>query len=409
MPQLFHRLSLSFTLVAAAWLSSHAAAASASGEQSATHPTPHRLTPCPPPDQTADTLAQSGQLMDQSRYTDAIAVLTPLTPHHCDPRIPLILSGAYEGSGDLPKAESTLEDAHTTWPSNTAIATSLAREYLASGQTDKALQSLASFHVTPITPPQELEEAALVYLAGHHLDLAQTTADAANRRYPSLRSLLLLANVLQLQGRYKDVNAMLETKRPTYTNSSAFLITFAESEYDAMLYDQAHQDLTQAVTLTPNSYQAHFLLGNVLLAQNNPDQAAAEYRTAITLAPNQPRTYYQLALISRKSQDDATEQQLLTQALTADDHYAPAYAELGRILVDQHQYAAAVDKLRLAIQWNPQAEQAYYFLSRAYASLGDHDKSVEMAKLYTKIREANRRSFVNTHPGQVGATSSNPE
>jgi len=408
MPQLFHRLSLSFTLVSAAWLSSHAAAAAAPG-QSTIRPTPHHLTTCPTPEQAAETLAQSGQLMDQSRYPDAIALLAPLTSHHCDPRIPLILSGAYEGSGDLPKAEATLEDAHTTWPSNTAIATSLAREYLASGQTDKALQSLANFHIAPTTQPQELEEAALVYLAGHRLDLAQTTSDTANRRYQSLRSLLLLANVLQLQGRYKDVNAMLESKRSTYSSSSAFLITFAESEYDAMLYDQAHQDLTQAVALTPNSYQAHFLLGNVLLAQNLPTQAAAEYRTAITLAPDQPRTYYQLALIYRKTQDDATEQLLLTQALTVDDHYAPAYAELGRILVDQHQYAQAIDKLHLAIQSNPQTEQAYYLLSRAYASLGDHDKSVEMAKLYTKTRDANRKSSVDTHPGQLGASSSNPE
>lgn len=407
MPQLFHRLIVLPAFVAAA--SFGFAAATNAQAQSTSHPTPHHLSPCPTADQTSDTLVQSGGLMDQSHYVEAIALLAPRTPHHCDPRIHLILSGAYEGSGDLVKAEATLEDAHTFWPSNTAIATSLAREYLASGQTAKALEAIATFHIAPTTPPQELEEATLVYIAGHRLEQAQTIAETANRRYPSLQALLLLANVLQLQGRYKDVNAMLEPKRLTYANSAAFLITFAESEYDAMLYDQAHQDLTQAVALTPNSYQAHFLLGNVLLAQNNPDQAAAQYRVGITLAPNQPRTYYQLALIARQRQDDAAEQQLLTQALTADDHYAPAYTEFGRILLDQRQYAAAVEKLRLAIHSNPQTEQAYYLLSRAYASLGDHDQSTEMAKLYTKIREANRRSFVNTHPGQVGATSSNPE
>ena len=344
--------------------------------------------------------------MDQSRYTDAIAQLEPNATRHCDPRIALLLAGAYEGSGDLAQAQITLEQALTAWPADTGISTSLARAYLAGGNTDKAVKALANFHVSASTPQQELQEATLVYIAGHHLESAQTIADTLERRYPSLRSLLLLANVLQLQGRYKDVNHLLEEKRQTYGNAAPFLITAAESEYDAMLYDRARKDLEQAVVLTPDIYQAHFLLGNVLLAQKLPDQSAAEYRIAIRLAPRQPRSYYQLSLIARQQQDDDAEQQLLTQALTADERYEPAYTELGRILMDQHKYSEAVEKLNRAIAYNARTEQAYFLLSRAYASLGDHEKSMEMANLYTKVRSENRRSFVNDRAGQLGTASS---
>jgi protein O-GlcNAc transferase len=361
---------------------------------------------CPSPHETEALLGKASTLLEQMHYQDVTELLQPLSEQGCDARVSLLLAGAFEGGGDLPRAEETLQRAHTVWPSNNSIAASLAREYLSGGEADKAAEALEKFHVTATTPMQEMEEGVVVYLAVHRLGSAQAVAEVAYKCYPSVHSLLLLANVLQLQGRYKDVNLLLHGKRAAYGNSPAFLITFAESEYDAMLYDDARKDLEHAISLDQQSYQAHFLLGNVLLAQGEADQAAAEYRTAIGLAPNQPRTYYQLALISREKQDEAGEEKLLTQALAVDGHYAPAYCEAGRILIDQHRLSEAVDRLNLAVQYNPQIEQAYYLLARAYAGLGEKDKSDAMVKLYAKIRSANRRSSVDKHPGQRGVEQS---
>jgi protein O-GlcNAc transferase len=341
--------------------------------------------------------------MDAARYQDVIDVLQSSGGLKCDARVSLLLAGALEGTGDLRKAEETLERAHVAWPSNTSIAASLAREYLAGGDVDKAVGALKEFHVTTATPPQEMEEGVVVYLAGHRLVPAQAVAEVAYKSNPSLHFLLLLANVLQLEGRYKDVNLLLGGKRKEYGSSPEFLITAAESEYDAMLYDAARADLEGAIALNRDSYQAHYLLGNVLVAQGDASQAAAEYQAAIRLAPDKPRTYYQLALISRAKQDDAGEEQLLEQALAVDPHYAPANCEMGRIRIGQHRLAEAVDRLNLAVEYNPQIEQAYYLLARAYAGLGEKEKSDDMVKRYTTIRAANRRSSVDQHKGQLGA------
>jgi Tfp pilus assembly protein PilF len=348
-------------------------------------------------------------LLEQSQFREAAEALQTFSGVRCDARVNLLLAAALEGAGDLPKAEETLERAHSAWPSNNSIAASLAREYLGDGQVGKAVQALAEFHAAATTPQQEMEEAVVVYIAGHRLTSAQAVAETAWRSYPSIRTLLLLANVLQLQGRYKDVNRLLADKRKDYADSPTFLITSAESEFDAMLLEAARDDLEHAISLDPKSYQSHFLLGNVLQAQNLPDQAVSEYRIAIGLAPGQPRTYYQLALISRAKQDEAGEVDLLKQALAADDHYAPAYCEMGRILMSHHSLSDAVAQLDLAIQYNPQIEQAYYLLARAYAGLGEKDKSNEMVKRYTVLRAANRRSSVDKRPGQRGADqSANP-
>jgi tetratricopeptide (TPR) repeat protein len=322
---------------------------------------------CPQQQEIDRALGKASSLLQQAQYGDAAEVLEPLSNTKCDARTYLLLAAALDGVGSSAKAEEALRRAHLFWPANTSIAASLAREYLNAGQIDKAIQALADFHATAATPLQEMQVGVVVYLAGHRLVPALAVAEVAHKSYPSLDTLLLLANVLQLQGRYKDVNRLLQDQRKEYATSPNFLITFAESENDASLWEAARDDLEHAIALDNKSYRAHYLLGNVLAALNETDKAESEYRTAIELEPNQPRTYYQLALLLHARQDDAGETALLTNALAADEHYAPAHCEMGRILIGQHRLADAVTQLNLAIQENPQMEQAYFLLARAYA------------------------------------------
>jgi tetratricopeptide (TPR) repeat protein len=349
---------------------------------------------CPSPDVVENVLGKASDLMEHARYQVAAEKLEPLSSLGCDARISLLLAGALESEGNSPEAEQTLQRAHLKWPFNDSIAASLAREYLHGGQTDKALQALAHFHVSKDTRPQEMEIAVVVYLAAHKLVPAQAVADADYRSHPSVDTLLLLANVLQLQGRYPDVNRLLGSKRESYSDSPKFLITLAESEYDASIYTAAHNDIERALLLDPSSFQAHYILGNVLVRLGDPDRAVTEYREAIQLAPDQPRTYFQLALVLRTKMDSAGEESALNQALAADNHYAPAHCEMGRMLIEQGRFEDAVIHLNSAVEYNPNSEEAYFLLVRAYAKLGQKDKAAAMEKRLVTLLKSNR-------PGQV--------
>jgi tetratricopeptide (TPR) repeat protein len=380
-------------VLAAVCLPGRLTAALAAREQSA-EPAPRVQSEtnrkCPPRVDLEAVLGKASALMAQTHYQDGAAMLQPLSGMDCDARVSLLLAAAFEGEGAVPKATELLQRAHSVWPSNNSIAASLAREYLAGGQKDKAVKALAHFHATAETPQQEMEMAVVVYLAAHQLVSAQTVAAAAYKSYPSVHTLLLLANALQLQGRYPDVNRLLGSKRETYADSPEFFITLAESEFDASIYPAAREDLERAISQDSKSYQAHYLLGNVLFRLNDADRAVAEYRLAIDLAPDQPRTYFQLALVLRSKQDESGEERVLEQALAADDHYAPAQCEMGRILLEEHRPADAVSHLSSAIQYNPRSEEAYFLLARAYTKLGEKDKSAEMVKRLVIVRRENR-------------------
>jgi tetratricopeptide (TPR) repeat protein len=368
--------------------------------QHTTSPLPAVGKNCPASDEVTAALGKASAFMEESKYQDAVATLQPLSGLGCDPRVSLLFAAALEGRGDVTSAEQALQKAHSAWPSNASIATSLARLYLADKQVDRATQSLAHFKATATTPQQELELATVVYLAAHQLAAAQSVAEIAYKAHPSVHSLLLLANALQLQGRFKDVVRLLGDQRATYSQSADFLVTLAESEFDSVLYDTAQKDLEHAISLSQDSYQAHFLLGNVFLKLNEVDKAVAEYHLAIQLAPKQPRTYYQLAIALQLKHDEAAEEDMLQQALAVDSSYAPAHVELGRILMTQNRVSDAVTQLNMAIQYNPSSEQAYFLLAKAYAQMGQKDKSDEMAKRLIAVRNANWRSTQNMDNSQ---------
>ncbi len=338
------------------------------------------------------TLGNASALMQQGNFKGAAALLGPPSTPLCDPRVSLLLAGAYEVGGDLPIAQQTLERAHTAWPANNSIAASLAREYMGNHQVDKAAQALAHFRPTPTTPLQEMKVALLVFISSHQLVAAQGVAQAGYKADPSANSLVTLANTLQLQGKFKDVVALLNPRRGMYAGSAAFLITLAESEYDSILYDAARDDLQHAIAIDPDSYQAHFLLANALVKLGKVDQATSEYRLAIGLSPDQPRTYCQLALVLQSKQDQAGAEEQLAKALSIDSRYGPALIEMARIRLSQNHPAEAVSQLNLAIADNPRAEQAYFLLAKAYAQLGDTQKSAEMAKRLVSVRNANWKS-----------------
>jgi len=341
----------------------------------------------PSTEEVRSALSRATNLIEGGRYQEAAQTLETLSCLRCDARISLLLAAAFEASGDSSRAQHTLEEAHSLWPSNNSIATSLARQYLLAGRADQAAEALASADVSATTPPQELALRVKVYLAVNRLLDAERVAKMAYKAHPSEESTLLLANVLQLQGRAPEVVRFLQNKRNTGQNSPRFLITLAESEYDIRNYAAARADLIRAISLDPASELAHYLLGNTLVELRELNQAVEEYSTAIRLAPRKPRTHYSLAFALRLLGDDASAERSLREALAIDNQYAPAHCELGKLYNKQGRLPEAVEEFKNAIRYNPSISAAYYHLAMTYRQMGEKSDSEEALKMFRSVRE----------------------
>ncbi|HEY1985968.1 MAG TPA: tetratricopeptide repeat protein [Terracidiphilus sp.] len=347
-------------------------------------------------------LLKASEAMRGARYQEAAEILQTPSHQECDARVSLLLAGAFEAQGDLSKAEQTLLQAHSKWPFNSSVAASLAREYMSRGQVKEAGGALLHFSATPSSPLQEMEIGVVVFIANHQLISAHQVAETAWKAYPSEQTALMLANTLQLQGRFKEVITLLGAQREVYGKSPAFLITLAESEYDSILYDAARDDLQRALAIDPASYQAHYLLGNSLYKLGNVDQAIAEYRRSAELNSNQARVHFQLALALQSKRDQAAAEQELERAIAVDGHFAPALIDLAKIRISENRVSDAVAQLNVAVEDNPRSEQAYFLLAKAYAQLGDKKKSDEMAKRLVTVRNSNWKGSGSQEGSQSG-------
>lgn len=360
-----------------------------SGVIQAAPPAAHAARPaCPGRQQTDDLLAKASSLLEESRFGDAAQLLQSKGQERCDPRNNLLLAAAFEGEGDTASADRTLRQALSLWPSNTSLATSLARDELHQGDVAAARRAIAQCTPTEQTPQRELRMIAMVYLENHELVRATGVADLAWHADPSQENLLFTANLLQLQGRYMDVVSLLEKHRDAYGDSPGFLITIGESESDGKLYAAAERDLKRAIALEPQSYPAHYVLGNLLVTTGDLPGGIAEYQKAIAINPQQPRTYYQLGRVMEQKNDTEQARTYFQQAIAVDAQYAPACAEIGKLELQANHFQAAVDNLTRAIQISPALQESYYLLVQAYGRLGERDKAQAVMRQWTAYKKA---------------------
>lgn len=335
--------------------------------------------------------------MQSNQPQAVVALLQPAQAARCDARLALLLAAAYEIAGEADASTQTLQEANARWPENVSLGASLARVYAQQHDYAHAAHALEHCVAKESTPLQELQVIAVVELQAHNLKRAEQAGAFAFEAQPSRPALLFLANVLQLQGRSQDVVKLLNAHRAEYGSDPAFLITTAESENDAGLYLPARQDLQQALMAVPNSYPAHYVLGNVLVKTGDLAGAIREYQTAATLSPAQPRTWFQMGKAYEMEQREADAVTALRKALSLDDQYAPAYCELGKIEMRKSETAEAIAHLQRARTVNPAYSESWFLLVQAYARAGNKEKSRTTLDEWNAYKRAHPLQAADSH------------
>ena len=231
------------------------------------------------------------------------------------------------------------------------------------------------------------------------------------------RSRLIIGAVVVIVLVVGGLVAYQMTDRPSETTGLDELLQSGNAHLEAGEYAEAIADLVAAVEMDPGSSEAHFLLAQAYNQTDDLLKAADEFRTVLALDPDNAAahhnlgvTYFQLqdpvaavaefeAALELDPDDADTHYQLgatyLVQALSGGDPAAPvdqqlldqAVAEfeatlesradmpealigMGNVLIQQADYAAAIEALQRAIEQTP-APEAYYALGEAYARSGD--------------------------------------
>jgi tetratricopeptide (TPR) repeat protein len=176
--------------------------------------------------------------------------------------------------------------------------------------------------------------------------------------------------------------------------------------------DVAKSCLITAVIADPTSEEAQFFLGVFYYTQNDFKLAISPLETARTLSPKRPLPVFYLAM-SHEALGDATQAgELYQQAENLSPDKSPQSASIlvanGRFLLGMGRYKESIEKVRRAIEDDPQSRDAHYELAKGQDGEGDFENAARegelaltlpelgtsdaqihflLAKLYTKLKK----------------------
>jgi len=124
-----------------------------------------------------------------------------------------------------------------------------------------------------------------------------------------------------------------------------------------------------------NHVEGHILMGSVLYAQNQRDQAFAEINHAIELDPKRVESYLSLARFYIVTNDKAKAEETFRRAISVNDNSGLAHTEYGKYLVQQNRLVEAEAEMIKAVAVDSINRQSRFVLASFYLVNKQVDKA----------------------------------
>ena len=232
-------------------------------------------------------------------------------------------------------------------------------------------QTLGSVVVS--TSPQSGDRSLIVaaraqFEGGHYSECFDTMRESTETNYDAK---LLMASCACLSGHFFagfEVARSVVKHDPQNTQA-----LYWEAETARSL---AHRALLQSVSLAPESWQGHILLGDIFRQRKQWDRAVLHYEDAARLKPSSPAPFLGLGTVYWQMGQNEQAEAALLQALKVQPDNNLAEFELGDIYVREHRFEEATALLERTVAHAPDRLPAHVDLGNAYASLGRKKEAI---------------------------------
>jgi tetratricopeptide (TPR) repeat protein len=162
-------------------------------------------------------------------------------------------------------------------------------------------------------------------------------------------------------------------------------------DYDAGHYDAAIARLRVVVQREPGFIRAYDNLGLCYDAQNQPEEAARNYREAIRRSRETgekwPWPFVNLGVLLKRRGEMQEAEALFREALEAEPAFAPALYQLGTVLEQSDRTDEALEMLKRAAAADPSYAEPHFALSRIYRRRGLTAEADAALATFQKLRQ----------------------
>lgn len=233
--------------------------------------------------------------------------------------------------------------------------------------------AFSSTYPPPMPAPSiDFYNAALDALQAGDLPTALSSAENSLTEDPAdLETWQLYAMILAALGRHGEA-----------AKARAKLAGLGLSHYDGLIMDAAeflakgdHQQAASqykiAISEAPDRAEAHLGLAHTLMLSSKPAAAEVAARTAISRCPDDPRAAYTLGHILRLNGDKDQALAYLTRAIAAEPDLLIAIYEQGMIYAEKGRFREATENFTKFLETHPEDPSALQALSTVRTALGE--------------------------------------
>jgi tetratricopeptide (TPR) repeat protein len=158
---------------------------------------------------------------------------------------------------------------------------------------------------------------------------------------------------------------------------------------------EAEKEFDAARRLAPGEAVPYAALGMAWIQSGQADKAVDVLRAELPRRNDHVVPYIFAVALLRSGVEAASPAALeaveaLRRSIRANPRFAPAYAELGKLLLKRDDVEAAIAELETAAELDPTGTPALYALSQAYRKKGDRDKAQALLARVTSLNAAER-------------------
>ena len=260
-----------------------------------------------------------------------------------------------------------------------------------SGERDQAISYLrTATELQPASHPERGKQHAWLALGKLQLsskpeDAEQALAEAAKLNPADPEPHMLLgdlyqnANKLEL-AKTEYQRALTGSQEETRAQALRGLVNIAITSKQ---YGEAEKSVREYLAAEPSDSKAHLLLGRLLAAQQNNDEALEELGKAGE--EGGPEALREKASLLTALNRDAEALPIYRQLLEKDSSDAELRYEYGRALMHQHHWPEAQGQLLTAVKLNPNLQSAYGDLAVTASENQNYELALKALDIRTKL------------------------
>ncbi len=292
-------------------------------------------------------------------------------------------------NGNYVAAQATLEQALKQNPGNQHAQTFLALSRAVTGGCDAAANDLNEAYTTARNPDlRRLAGLALAqcHMAHNRLDAALPIVMQLEKQFPADADVLYEAAKLHMKA-WNDVVFQMFQKTP-----SSYRVNQISAEVFEIQgrYADAVAEYRKAIEKKPTAVNLHFRLARALLMESHSPEAMSEaqreFEAELKLNPHDAVAEYeigQILLAENKPQEAAPR---LERALALSPDFPEALLAVARLRSEAKRNDEAIQLLERAVRLQPENESAHYNLMMAYRNAGRSDDALREKAVIDKLQ-----------------------